>query len=59
MVLFSINIISRRKVQDVRKLLPDSKVKNIFLTLSSNIINETLMGYCVRIELYSRTEHAV
>ena len=34
----------------VRRILTDSKVKSIFLTLSANIINDQQLGKCVRIE---------
>ena len=37
-------------IQGVQKILPDSKVKNIFLTLSANMTNRSQLGYCVRID---------
>ena len=39
----------------VCKIFPDLKVKNVFWTLSANMINKPLLGYCVCIELYTRT----
>ena len=42
-------------LQGIQKILPDSKVKNIFWTLAANTINEPQPGYCVNIELYTST----
>ena len=42
-------------LQGVHKKLPDSKADKIFLTLFANIINLPRLGYCVQIELYTRT----
>ena len=42
-------------LQGIQKILPDSKVKNIFWTLAANSINEPQPGYCVNIELYTST----
>ena len=43
------------EVTGVWKIMPDSKVMNIFWILTANIINKPQAGYCVRIVPYTRT----